>query len=232
MYGTTSSGGVGGRGTVYQLTASEFFYNVWAISVLHSFSGPDGASPGAGVILDAAGNVYGTTQYGGPANAGTVFELTPPVKKKWTQTVMYNFTGGADGSVPTGSLVFDNAGNLYGTTNAGGAYGQGVVYEVTPAAATTTTLTSSPNPSTHDQAVTFTAVVASSAGAPPDGETVSFMKGTKVLGTGPLSGGSASLIISTLPVGTNSITAAYGGDPQFAGSTSNVVKQVVEEATK
>jgi uncharacterized repeat protein (TIGR03803 family) len=123
--------------------------------------------------------------------------------------------------------VLDNAGNLYGTTNYGGAYGQGVVYEVTTAAVTTTTLTSSPNPSTHDQAVTFTAVVTSSAGAPPDGETISFMKGKTVLGTGTLSGGSASFTISTLPNGTHAITAAYGGDPNFTASASNVVEQVV-----
>ena len=83
-------------------------------------------------------------------------------------------------------------------------------------AATTTTLSSSPNPSTYGQAVTFTAVVTSSAGAPPDGETVSFMKGTTVLGTGTLSGGSASFTTSTLPVGTNYIKAVYGGDSNFA----------------
>jgi uncharacterized repeat protein (TIGR03803 family) len=123
--------------------------------------------------------------------------------------------------------VLDNAGNLYGTTNYGGAYGQGVVYEVTTAAATTTTLTSSPNPSTRGQAVTFTAVVASSAGIPPDGETVSFMKGKTTLGTGLLSGASASFTTSTLGSGTFPITAVYGGDPNFAASTSNVVEQVV-----
>jgi hypothetical protein len=62
---------------------------------------------------------------------------------------------------------------------------------------------------------------------PPDGETISFLKGKTVLGTGTLSGGSASFTISTLPNGTHAITAAYGGDQNFAASTSNVVKQVV-----
>jgi len=89
---------------------------------------------------------------------------------------------------------------------------------------TTTTLTSSPNPSVYGQLVTFTAVVSSTIGTPPDGETVSFVKGTTVLGTGTLSGGSASYMNSTLKVGTNSIKAVYGGDSNFAGSTSNVVK--------
>jgi hypothetical protein len=96
-------------------------------------------------------------------------------------------------------------------------------------AATTTTLKSSPNPSIYGQPVTFTAKVTSSIGAPPNGETVSFKKGTTVLGTGTLSGGSATFTTSALKVGTNSITAVYGGDSNFAGSKSNVVAQVVEK---
>ena len=95
---------------------------------------------------------------------------------------------------------------------------------------TTTKLTSSPNPSIFGQTVTFTALVSSSAGAPPNGETVSFMKGKTVLGTGSLSDGSASFTISTLK-GTNSITAVYAGDSTFAASTSKAVKQVVSKAT-
>jgi hypothetical protein len=109
--------------------------------------------------------------------------------------------------------------------------GCGTVFKLTPAAATTTTLTSSPNPSTYGQAVTFTAAVTSKLGAPPDGETVSFMKGTTVLGTGTLSGGSASFTTSTLKVGTNDIKAVFSGDSFFAGSKSKAVSQVVEKAT-
>ncbi len=75
--------------------------------------------------------------------------------------------------------------------------------------------------------MTFTAVVTP---APPDGETISFMKGKKLLGTGTLSDGSATFITSTLKVGTTSVTAVYGGDSNFAGSKSNTVKQVVEKA--
>ena len=232
MYGATQSGGVGGFGTVYQLTNSRSV--AWHISVLHSFTGldGDGAMPWAGVVLDPAGNLYGTTSWGGAEWAGTVFELTPGANNEWTETVLYSFTGRADGNSPISTIVLDGAGNVYGTTYQGGTYNQGVVYEVTPGAATTTTLTSSPNPSTYGQAVTFIAAVTSSAGAPPDGETVSFMEGQTVLGTGSLSGGSASLTISTLPKGTNSITAAYGGDSNFVGSTSNVVKQKVEKERK
>jgi hypothetical protein len=92
---------------------------------------------------------------------------------------------------------------------------------------TTTTLSSAPNPSTYGQEVTFTAVVTTGGGSPPDGETVTFKKGTTVLGTGSLSGGSASFTTSALPVGNNYIKAVYGGDSEFAASTSNVLKQVV-----
>jgi hypothetical protein len=97
-------------------------------------------------------------------------------------------------------------------------------------AATKTTLSSFPNPSTYGEAVTFTAVVTSSIGAPPDGETVTFKKGTTVLGMGTLNGGSASFTTSTLKVGTTTVTAVYSGDSDFAGTTSKPVKQVVEKA--
>jgi uncharacterized repeat protein (TIGR03803 family) len=134
MYGTTFLGGDGGQGTVYQLRARETKYGAWAISVLHSFSGSDGANPSAGVVLDSAGNLYGTTTWGGTeaGYAGTVFKLTPGPKNQWTHTVLYSFTGGIDGDAVYSGVVLDNAGNLYGTTFLGGAFNKGVVYEVTP----------------------------------------------------------------------------------------------------
>jgi hypothetical protein len=92
---------------------------------------------------------------------------------------------------------------------------------------TTITLSSAPNPSTYGQEVTFTAVLTTGGGAPPDGETVTFKKGTTVLGTGSLSGGSASFTTSSLPVGNNYIKAVYGGDLEFGAGTSNLLKQVV-----
>ena len=96
---------------------------------------------------------------------------------------------------------------------------------------TTTKLTSSPTPSAYGQAVTFTAAVTSSAGTPPDGETVTFIKGTAVLGSGALSGGSANFTTSALPAGTDSIKAVYSGDSKFAASTSKWLNQVVNKAT-
>ncbi|MGA2003968.1 MAG: choice-of-anchor tandem repeat GloVer-containing protein [Terriglobales bacterium] len=136
VYGTTAYGGVGGYGAVYQLTPVYKQNGMgWKIVTLHGFSshGTDGYSPWAGVIFDGAGNLYGTTQWGGTgAGAGTVYRLTPGAKNKWSETLLYSFNGEQDGGVPTGALVFDNAGNLYGTTSSGGAYNQGVVYKVTP----------------------------------------------------------------------------------------------------
>jgi hypothetical protein len=93
---------------------------------------------------------------------------------------------------------------------------------------TTTALTSSPNPSADGQAVTFTAQVASSTGAPPNGETVVFLDGKTPLGKGVLSGGIATFVTSRLEVGTTPVTAAYVGDSDFAGSESPAVNQVVQ----
>ena len=122
------------------------------------------------------------------------------------------------------TAMYSGSGSLDGSTSA-------PVIQVV-LVATTTSLTSSPNPSTYGQTVAFTATVTSSLGVPPpDGEIISFMKGTTVLGTGTLSGGSANFMTSTLPVGTNAIKAVYGGDSSLPGSTSNVVKQVVSKAT-
>ena len=102
--------------------------------MLHSFAGPDGENSSASVIFDNAGNIYGTTSFGGadPSLNGTVFKLTPAPKNKWIHTLLHSFTGGDDGIYPASNLVMDGAGNLYGTTIHGGASHGGVVYEITP----------------------------------------------------------------------------------------------------
>lgn len=96
-----------------------------------TFGGKDGNYPRAGLVLDSAGNLYGTTAYGGAHGSGCVFKLTPSASGKWTESRLYNFTGRQDGGNPFAGLVFDRAGNLYGTTSGGGA-GFGVVFEITP----------------------------------------------------------------------------------------------------
>jgi uncharacterized repeat protein (TIGR03803 family) len=122
LYGATDSGGAYGNGTVFELAPTA--NDNWTKTVLHDFNGKDGANPDGGVILDAAGNLYGTTFGGGKsnfcANCGTVFELSPGANGKWTETVLHSFNG-HDGEGPFFSnLIFDTAGNLYGTTVYGG----------------------------------------------------------------------------------------------------------------
>jgi uncharacterized repeat protein (TIGR03803 family) len=97
--------------------------------VLHNFTnGADGGNPYGGVILDSKGNMYGTASGGGTANAGLVFKLDP----SGNETVLYIFTGGADGDEPTGALLRDSAGNLYGMTVQGGAANSGTVFKLDP----------------------------------------------------------------------------------------------------
>src|SRR5579864_5296141 len=105
-----------------------------------SFDGKDGNGPYAGLIFDKAGNLYGTTMSGGSTPAGTVFELSPNGDGTWTESVPYSFRDGRDGNSPMAGLVFDRAGNLYGTTLYGGIrHGQvcspsgcGTVFELSP----------------------------------------------------------------------------------------------------
>ncbi|MGE5206863.1 MAG: choice-of-anchor tandem repeat GloVer-containing protein [Chlamydiota bacterium] len=124
LYGTTYSGGASGYGTVFKVTPTG------TKTVLYSFAGgsDDGAHPEAGLIRDPMGNLYGTTGSGGGSNQGTVFKVT----QTGTETVLYIFSGGADGANPSAPLTRDPQGNLYGTTHSGGAYGYGTVFKVTP----------------------------------------------------------------------------------------------------
>ena len=128
MYDTTSAGG-SGDGVVYELMGSG---SDWTEQAIYTFSGsPDGAAPYSGVIFDNAGNLYGTTTAGGASGNGTVYELLPS-GSGWTERVLYSFTGGSDGSYPTAGLIFDQSGNLYGSTNVGGTGGGGTVFKLSP----------------------------------------------------------------------------------------------------
>jgi uncharacterized repeat protein (TIGR03803 family) len=140
LYGTTLYGGgspwPNGGGVVFKLTKTS---KGWEEQTLYAFSpDSDGTSPSpyGGVILDSAGNIYGTTYYGGSYGLGSVFKIDP----SGAETVLYNFTGGADGADPMGALVLDGAGNLYGATPFGGdlsclalyPLGCGTVFKVDP----------------------------------------------------------------------------------------------------
>ena len=126
LYGTRSGGA--GNGMVYKLSPGKT--GKWTQQVLVSFTNFTG--PWAGVVLDANGNIYGTTFHGGTYGDGSVFELVAPVGAgSYTEKVLWSFNG-ADGRYLPGGLILDSVGNLYGTTVQGGADGLGNVFEVTP----------------------------------------------------------------------------------------------------
>jgi uncharacterized repeat protein (TIGR03803 family) len=130
LYGTTLSGGTNNRGSVFEMTP---IGSGWFESIIWDFGGgTDGSQPQSQLILDSAGNLYGTTVSGGRYNLGTVFELSFN-GSTWSETVLWDFgnvTG--DGSGPLRGVTIDPSGNLYGTTSAGGASGKGTVFELSP----------------------------------------------------------------------------------------------------
>ena len=129
VYGTTGSDGTCGHGTVYELTPSG---SSWTLNLLYTFCAPgDGQLPESGVIFDNQGNLYGTTYGGGQDGMGTVFQLVQS-GTGWTENMLYSFPGGKDGGVPSGGLVFDPSGNLYGTTSQGGKNNGGTVFMLAP----------------------------------------------------------------------------------------------------
>lgn len=227
--------------------------------IYSTFLGGRHSDQAMGIALDSSGGAYVTgytlsTNFplANPfqkKNGGNYGAFVSRIASDGTALASSTYLGGS--GLDTGAgIAVDTAGNAYvtgGTASTDfpvtpGAFqtvcngGSGCedsadafVTKIQMSAATTTALSSSPNPSSYGEIVTFTAVITSVAGAPPDGENVTFMKGKTVLGTGTLSSGSASFTTSTLKVGTNSVKATYGGDPNFAASASKVVKQVVSK---
>ena len=130
LFSTTGSGGTG-YGTVFELTPPVKGSTTWTESVLYTFGGgPAGSYARSGLIFDTTGNLYSTTGVGS-ANSGVVFELSPPAKsgEKWTESVLWTFSGGSDGGNSTAGLVLKGS-DLYGTTSLGGENGQGTVFQV------------------------------------------------------------------------------------------------------
>ncbi len=132
LYGGTANGGSGDGGTAFELTPQS--NGNWMYSRLYNFilSGTTTPGPLCTLTMDTAGNLYGTTFGDGAYGFGSVFKLTPQPDGSWTYTALHDFTGGNDGRYPTGSVIFDQLGHLYGTTTGGGAYGYGVVFEIAP----------------------------------------------------------------------------------------------------
>ena len=123
LYGTTGAGGQFSEGVVYKVTPGG------QETVLHSFNNADGSDPDTTLVLDPQGNLYGTTRYGGiTISFGTVFKVTTG----GAFNSLYKFSSALDGQNPTGALIRDSQGNLYGTTESGGSKGGGMVYKLSP----------------------------------------------------------------------------------------------------
>jgi uncharacterized protein (TIGR03437 family) len=132
LYGTTSEFGPIGAGTIFKITPAG------TLTTLYGFgNNPDGASPYGALLLASDGNFYGTTSRGGVDSDGTVYQMTPT----GVVTILYSFTGGADGANPFSTLIQGKDGNLYGTTTAGAGPGNGTIFSITPAGALTTVYT-------------------------------------------------------------------------------------------
>jgi len=155
LYGT-ALGGPMQSGVVYELSPGQSGYTE---KILYTFSntGNDGQYPYSGLLMDGAGNFYGTTTGGGTSGAGTVYELVNS-GGNFTEKILYNFTGHGDGSAPYAALVFDSSGNLYGTTTAGGANGFGTVFQLAP----------NSQPTSETQTLTF------QASTTPETQTATF----------------------------------------------------------
>jgi len=221
LYGTASGGGALGHGTVFKVDTSDH------MTVLYSFAGlPDGASPVASVVLDAEGNLYGTTFDGGNLgcgpwqNCGTVFELATA----GSETVLHRFTGtGGDGGNPWAALALDAKGDLFGTTFDGGnlacnsGYGCGTVFELTPAKLTTVVA-----PTFSPGAGIYTAVQSVTLADTAPGVTICYTTNGSlpaVSAAGVCTAGLTYSSSSPIPVSTSTTIYAVAGGNGYASSS-------------
>jgi uncharacterized repeat protein (TIGR03803 family) len=132
LYGTTLSGGANNAGMAYELSPAAGGH--WTEKILHTFksSGNSGAGPSSGLILDSAGNLYGTTADGGVSGLGTAYELKPTTGGGWAWSGLYSFSSkNGVGGYPFGPIALDGSGNLYGTTSVGGSFNlYGTVFQL------------------------------------------------------------------------------------------------------
>ncbi len=226
LYGTTYTGGIvycgygtAGCGTVFKVAPDG------TETVLYSFCSKgnctdntqnDGTQPEAGLIADSAGNLYGTTPYGGKGcyglGCGTVFKLRPPAlgKKKWTETVLHTFTGGSDGAGPFAGVIVDSSGNLYGTTWRGGTNDDGTVFKVAPDGTETVLYSFCSQANCTDGGVPFAGLHADSSG---NLYGTTYSGGTNDDGT----------VFRLAPDGTETVLHSFAGGSDGAGPHAGLI---------
>jgi uncharacterized repeat protein (TIGR03803 family) len=203
LYGTTQYGGASGWGVVYKLDANGHE------TVLHNFTfGTDGGASVAGVIMDSAGNLYGTTQYGGVSFGGAVYKLNVATGQF---TVLHNFTFGPDGGGSEAGLILDSAGNLYGTTASGGGPGccpgqPGVVFKVNPAGVETVLYTFG----------------GGADGNTPEGGVISDPAGN-LYGTTLYGGSGSGVVFELFPSGQETVLYTFTGGADGGGPVTGVI---------
>ena len=130
LYGAATTGGAHGSGVIFELSPRAV--GEWDFRAIYAFKGqPDGSFPYGALLFAGSGKIYGTTYYGGTNGIGAVYELSPRRNGEWHENVIYSFQEGSDGNSPISNLVFDPAGNLYGTTSEGGL-GSGTIFKLSP----------------------------------------------------------------------------------------------------
>lgn len=209
LYGTTFKGGDHGAGTVFRLAPNG------NETVLHSFAAypNDGVVPDGGLVIDAQGNLYGTTGSGGSFGHGTVFVVT----QGGAETVLYSFLGSpSDGIAPTGDLLLDSQGDLYGTTVGGGAYGYGTVFRLT---------------TSGNESVLYSFAGSPSDGAAPTGGLIADEQGN-LYGTtsvgGPYDcsnyiGSGCGTVFQLTPSGTETVLYSFANSPDGATPMAGLV---------
>jgi uncharacterized repeat protein (TIGR03803 family) len=233
LYGTASSGGANGTGTVFEIGAGS--HNV---TTLLSFAADDvgtdvgnvgGANPFGNLVIDSSGNLFGNTYQGGAFDDGTVFEI--PQDSRSTLSTLATFSG-RDGAFPFVGMAIDKSGNLFGTTEEGGVINSGTVFEVSTQSVVTIAPDGAPNPATASEPLGYTVTVADQV---PDGETVTIIdtsNGGTVVASGTLNSDTAVLTIpgGTLAKGTHNLVAVYGGDATFPPGQSLPYAQIIDSS--
>jgi uncharacterized repeat protein (TIGR03803 family) len=193
LYGTTVEGGIGGSGVIFRIN------NVGVFQVLYKFTGPDGAQPYAGVTRDSAGNLYGTTDTGGDFGKGTIFKLAPD----GTETVLHSFADRADGARPFAGLLRDSAGNLYGTTFAGGTGRLGTLFKL-------------------DTSGVFSVLVNFSGANGEEPRALAMDAAGNIYGTTSRGGGpfDVGVVFKLDPSGTETVLHSFAGKPDGSGPGS------------